>query len=452
MNPNKVFANAQLLMFNPICSDSAEVQKQYYWYLRKIVYNRKWNGKKYVKAQMTFYARALGVEGESETQTLKIEYDLLRKYYFSLPFDLAAIIAFDAKLLQSSKFVEATRQIIGDLCLTSKEAQLIHASVQMTLGFRGAWEKIRQSSVYIDYSDYYNRVHDNMQFVQKKLYGMLITATMSAGKSSFINALVGQSVNRVQNMACTSKIHSIIAKPLDDGCTCEYDDEIVFDAGAEELLNDNENNSSSTIYVSTYFHGMLGGHRLVIHDSPGVNSSENIDHMTVAHQMICSKKYKLLIYVLNATQLGTNDDEEHLKYVASQVGKIPVMFVMNKIDSLVSEDEVIEDVVKHQREFLISKGFQNPIICPVSSRAAYLAKKDMSGVLSRMESRELTSYMDKFEFASLAPYYEQTFGVFHVADNEDEVLQLLKNCGMSYIENIICYLSEGGKINGTGIC
>ena len=45
------------------------------------------------------------------------------------------------------------------------------------------------------------------------------------------------------------------------------------------------------------------------------------------------------IYVMNSTQLATNDEDEHLEFVKSTIGRTPVIFVMNKIDSYNLEEE-----------------------------------------------------------------------------------------------------------------
>ncbi|HEY8420109.1 MAG TPA: hypothetical protein VIL05_00005 [Thermoclostridium sp.] len=43
-------------------------------------------------------------------------------------------------------------------------------------------------------------------------FSVLVSATMSAGKSTLINALIGKTVNRTMNDACTAKLHFIFDK------------------------------------------------------------------------------------------------------------------------------------------------------------------------------------------------------------------------------------------------
>lgn len=278
---------------------------------------------------------------------------------------------------------------------------------------------------------------ENAEFFRKIPMNILVTANMSAGKSTFINALVGKNISLSQNMACTSKIHSIFSKPYEDGYVYEYDYDLVTDAGKEELLSDNELNLSDRLSVGTYYNGMLGGCRLIIHDSPGVNYSEDSKHREMTENWIKGNNYELLIYIMDATQLRTTDDKRHLNFVRNNAKNIPVLFVVNKIDAYNLEDEDVEETLKAQKKYLEGIGFRDPILCPVSSRAAYLAKKYMTGAMTRGELRELDNLVIKFEEMKLAKYYRESFPKIQISDVAKEELQLLKNSGMSYIEQII---------------
>ena len=268
---------------------------------------------------------------------------------------------------------------------------------------------------------------------------------MSAGKSTFINSLIGKYVCLSQNMACTSKIHSIINKPFEDGFSYEYDHDLVMTAGKEELLNDNELNTSDKIIVATLFCGILSEERIVMNDSPGVNFSGDIEHKTITDKLIKGRKYDLLIYVMNSTQLATNDEDEHLEFVKQTIGRKPIIFVLNKIDAYNTEEENVFDTIQRQREYLIKKGFKNPIVCPLSARAGYLSKQFCTGLLTRSEERELYNYVDKFEQMQLTKYYDDNFPKVRVFNREREEEQLLKTCGLAYVEQIIREYVRGGK-------
>ena len=57
--------------------------------------------------------------------------------------------------------------------------------------------------------DYIKLWKENNNFNNQKEKKVLITATMSAGKSTLINALIGKKISKVTNEACTEKLHYI---------------------------------------------------------------------------------------------------------------------------------------------------------------------------------------------------------------------------------------------------
>lgn len=51
--------------------------------------------------------------------------------------------------------------------------------------------------------------------------------------------------------------------------------------------------------------------RITINDSPKVNFSGDSEHKLIADRLIKGRRYNLLVYVMNSTQLATNDEQEH---------------------------------------------------------------------------------------------------------------------------------------------
>lgn len=295
------------------------------------------------------------------------------------------------------------------------------------------------------YSELMDCWRKNRGFLLQPWTRFLVTANMSAGKSTFINALTGKNISLSQNIACTSKIHFIISKPFEDGFTFEFDHALVLNAGKDELLNDNDLNSSDNILVSTYYNGLLGGKKLLFYDTPGVNYSGEIHHKEMTRQLLALGDYEVILYVMDGTQLRTEDEAEHLKYVCQHVKQRTVLFILNKIDAFNPEEENIYEIVKNQKKYLEEAGFMNPRICPISSKAAYLAKKSYIEKMTRMERRELDALIFKFEQMKLPEYYKKSFSNIYISDMKDEAMQLQKNCGLAYVEKIVAALTTGGK-------
>lgn len=438
---------SHIIQKNPIVKANIDIRKQYLNLLEKYLRTGGWNRLKYVKAQMSLYENLL-IEGEllNSDSIYKLEY-----YKHFILFDLLNILGFESKYIYSDKMKSVINTYTIDFPDMKNEKEIIN---KVMCCFRN-YKKLNEIEEYFPMAEeveYIESIYDNLIFKNKKVSNLMITANMSAGKSTFINALTGKYISLSQNMACTSKIHSIIGKPFNDGYIYKYDHDLTLMANKEELLNNNELNQSNKVIVSTYYDGNLGGKRIVINDSPGVNFSCNSEHKNITNKLIKSKKYNILVYLMNATQLGTNDEDEHLEFVRKNIGKKPVIFIINKIDTFNIEEENVMSAIKKQYEYIESKGFKNPIVCPVSSRAGYIAKISKYGKLSRVENRELYNYIDKFEQMKLMDYYNKHFPNIKIKDSKDENTQLLKTCGLSYVEKIIKVITEGGKINGTNLC
>lgn len=407
---NDIFSNAWLKNYQTLSGKSKQL-------LRKQPYKLGLNKEKLVKKRNTFRARKA----------------ILCRYRYTFVVDCLFLCAF----LDEKKGLK----VLSELKLHFSTCHYVMLDMLFSVLYH---DKPLCGDIWV-IVDLIDSWRENAEFLRKAPMNILVTANMSAGKSTFINALVGKNISLSQNMACTSKIHSIYSKPYEDGYVYEYDYDLVTDAGREELLSDNERNHSDWLSVGTYYNGILGGCRLIMHDSPGVNYSEGNKHREMTEYWIKENNYELLIYIMDATQLRTTDDKRHLEFVRNNVRNVPVLFVVNKIDAFDLEDEDVKDALNTQRKYLEEMGFQNPILCPVSSRAAYLAKKHMTGEMTRGELRELNNLVIKFEEMELAKYYSELFPKIQIPDDKKEEFQLLKNSGMSYIEQIIMLSYNGGK-------
>jgi len=428
------FAISQLLPFHPILQEEASAQIQYFLYLKKCISLLRWNRRKYTVAQLDYYRHTLCRQQENIARSQLMPF--ASQFCFLLAFDLAIMTGRQSRLFGTKRLAAILAQISSDFHLNAQSAALLRSCFEAAFGREKAWQKVLRSKWNRAFADYLNRAKENMDFLNVPPYHILTTATMSAGKSTLMNALTGKNISRTQNMACTSKIHTIIAKPFEDGVVSEDDHDLHIDASQDNLLDDHEDNRSGEILVSTYFHGSLGGQRLILFDSPGVNSSDNPEHALISQRILKSRKYQLLLYVLNATQLGTTDEESHLRMVRQQIGNAQIFFVLNKADALLTEDESVYASIQRQEKFLQGIGFREPIICPLSSKAAYLVKKSLTAELSRREQRELDLLTYEFEDDPIAAYYEQQLGIAPLSGVE-QGNDLLANSGFLYFEKMI---------------
>lgn len=436
-------AMAQIVIKNPIIKDVENIRKKYIDYLIKYLKLGGWDKRKYESSGLEAYKKIL-LDNKEIEQGHPIDF-----YQYYILFDVLHILGYPTKKIQISKINNLRKQHAADFI--NADPAIVKKIINSVQGEDIRLTNLKNIKALSNEYHYIDIVRKNILFRKHNPFVIMVTATMSAGKSTFINSIIGKYVCLSQNMACTSKIHSIINKAYEDGYSTEYDHDLIMTAEKEELLNDNKENLSNVIYVATNFIGKLNNSRIIVNDSPGVNFSGDQEHQKIANQLIKRRKYGLLIYVMNATQLGTNDEDKHLDFVKQTIGRRRIIFVVNKVDSFDPDEENIEEIISRQTTYLKGKGFENPIVCPVSSRAGYLSKKSQLGTLTRSEERELYNFVDKFDKLKLDHYYYKEFPNIEVEDNHKEEVQLQKTCGLLFIEELIKQYAQGGKKDGTNL-
>lgn len=291
-----------------------------------------------------------------------------------------------------------------------------------------------------------------------------VVATMSSGKSTFINAMLGQDLLPAANEATTATIAHI------------FDDKTQGDAFYGERFDSNGNliEHNDAVDLATMkawnadsetktikLHGNIraikenNNVRLVLTDTPGPNNSQDPEHQRTTIGFIQdSKRNPLIIYVLNATQLGTNDDAQLLRLVADTMSKggkqskDRFLFVVNKMDMFDPErGENIEEALNRVKNYLEENGIHDPNIYPVSARMAYLLRSQ-SKLTSKEQLEKTYMAVALCDVPSMAfPQYMPDSSTVSSASREqaenDEALQdktmsnALFNSGITVVEAVI---------------
>lgn len=436
---------SQIILANPIVNDNAKIKSEYIGRLKSYLAIICGKTPLYENAVIALYEKLL-----SNNERAKKRHEIGFYKYFIL-FDLIHILGYKTDKISQAKLDKVKNKYLSDFPNRWNSDEWFQRIIRSVRGSTARLTNLEKNEDLANEVEYIGLIKRNLRFMRKEPYGIVVTANMSAGKSTFINALTGKRVSLTRTMACTGKVHTIINKSYEDGFSYEYDHDLSLDAGSDRLLNDNEHNLTDTIVAAVHFNGILGKERIIVNDSPGVNFSGNEQHKLIADKLIKDHNYNLLIYVMNATQLATDDENAHLEFVKKAVGNIPVLFIINKIDSLIVEEDDIQGIIYRQTKFLEKKGFKDPIVCPVSAKAGYLSKKFVSDGLSKIEEREIYNYVDKFDRMKLTDYYAKSFKSIKIPDPTREEERLLKICGFAYVERIIKSFITGGQINGTGL-
>lgn len=274
----------------------------------------------------------------------------------------------------------------------------------------------------------------NRNFSKSQIHKYIVTANMSAGKSTLINALVGKSLAKTSQEVCTSNICYLYNKPYEDGRIHLQNSEFTNNATPKELESISWEFKTS---IASYFTGIDDiDRRLCIIDTPGVNSAINRNHGRISRQALKCEEYEKVIYVLNANKLGTDEEIAHLKWISDNVPKDKVIFVLNKLDDFKIVDDNILASIEGVKRDLILIGFENPVVCPISAYFALLIKMKANGnEFTEDEMDEYLLYIKKFRKTSydLSKYYD---GIYEeVCDNE--IVAMSKKCGLYGLEKIL---------------
>ena len=295
-------------------------------------------------------------------------------------------------------------------------------------------------------------------------FEIAVVATMSSGKSTLINAMLGRELLPARNEATTATIAKIYDEDGMPNFTAEVrsvggkiiqtfdnftpaDMDAVNSAGnIEKYEGDCPEDRPSTIEIHGDIVGIDSNNmRLVLSDTPGPNNSRTQEHKEHTHSLL-HKEYKpMILYVLNATQIATNDDNALLKSVAEAMkaggrqSNERFMFILNKADAFdpgKGEGEKLENVIKTVKEYLAKHDIFEPRIFPVSALMAKVIRQYINkDTLTETEEDEIlpkyTSFIKReykhFEkYASLSNYCKNL---------QDEMLEKAK--GNPYEEALI---------------
>lgn len=229
---------------------------------------------------------------------------------------------------------------------------------------------------------------------RKNDFDMAVVATMSSGKSTLINALLGCDLLPAANDATTAKITRIHDNDESKGFTVECHDRqgnliVEKQMVAPELL-DTYNQDSRVFYIDLDgdIPGISGSMlRLNILDTPGPNNSATQEHRDVTNTVLHDKERQpIILYVMDSTKPEDESDAALLKDIAETIkrgGKQTqerFVFVMNKADMIdEAEDGKLSDVLRRRQSYLQRCGIEATQIIPVSANAAKLLRMQQSG-------------------------------------------------------------------------
>ena len=209
-----------------------------------------------------------------------------------------------------------------------------------------------------------------------------VVATMSAGKSTLINALLRQKLMPAKQEACTATITEIkdndgecfMAKVYDaNGNLIQTYPELSFEI--MEALNSNPEVSKIRAEGNIPFVSAEDV-ALVLVDTPGPNNSRDPEHKAATYRMLSESSKTVVLYILNATQLAVNDDYNLLSHVADSMkvggkqSRDRFIFVVNKLDDFKKGEDSVDAAIAKVRDYLRDNDIENANIYPASALTA----------------------------------------------------------------------------------
>lgn len=243
-----------------------------------------------------------------------------------------------------------------------------------------------------------------------------VMAPMSSGKSTFLNALIGKDILPSENAACTSKIFEIINnKKLKNGefeyRTVENSTPLTEWTPLEESILKNLNNDSLNKNIKIEIAGNIDflsneNYNIRLIDTPGPNNSNNRNHRIESLNFIKNDNDCIILYILDATNLTTNDSGIYLEEIADFLNKNEknkylsekIIFILNKFDELSPSKNEDCKIFEEAITFLKSKQIKNPKIFPISSILVKSLRKGIELLKEEDLNDELYEELENFNY------------------------------------------------------
>ena len=189
---------------------------------------------------------------------------------------------------------------------------------------------------------------------------------MSAGKSTLINALIGQELSFTKKAACTATVMDFYSSPVYHP---KYN---VFDEQGEKLnlsapqVRKTSEERKTPLSVAGYFNSEVGKYKIRLIDTPGVNSFLNPAHKQITRDELRNNEHDVIVYVIPVENYGSEGDFAHLSFIH----KCKIWennFAVNMMDSCDFEDDDIEEIISNVSEpfdrYRIYRSYRMPYVC-----------------------------------------------------------------------------------------
>ena len=238
-------------------------------------------------------------------------------------------------------------------------------------------------------------VHSAGRLIQQEQYDVVVCGEVKKGKSSFINALMGDQVLPVATKEATCQVFRVLNSEVE-----EYN--LVFTDGTKKPISRKElSRYGSQVDADLYGDPIMDGHQLdyieVKHPIPALPKSvalvdtPGIGAVYAAHEQITRnylRKASAVIFIMSPENPLVKEERDFIESILKETNQ--VMFVMTKMDDY--DENVIDRMICRNMEILApytSKIVSGKIkIQPVSSTLLFDATKEKDDIMFAMSNFE----------------------------------------------------------------
>lgn len=328
-------------------------------------------------------------------------------------------------------------------------------------------------------------IEASFQALNEQKFQVAVIAAMKAGKSTFLNALIGVDILASETEACTVCRTDIRPISSDKAPQLfEYRESqttpVLIAEGSTELIREEfrkrtheirlTNNKDKTIRFELRHSieaignlSALKGFTLV--DTPGPNEWDSAGFNTIELKKTALQALRtcdVILFILDYTSFKDNTNSEMLRdlieqrseFLSRNTGKI--YFILNKVDRKAQKDRSIGEIVDSLKKDLIGFGIPHPIIYTTSAWQALLSKLIQSKLANKDHRTDfkdffLARYFSEDEdgnvivpkLADVAPKALEDSGI---KDIEESILQaVVRNSGWILLSEVLAKLDKAAK-------
>ncbi len=256
-------------------------------------------------------------------------------------------------------------------------------------------------------------------------FSVAVIATMSSGKSTTLNAMLGVPLLPSKNEACTATVCEI--EDIDgmedfkaraiktNGETTEWENIQCED----RKLSEWNNAEVETIEIQGDFpHIDNYKDKIKFYDTPGPNNSTDKTHSKITNNILSSSDYGFIVCVMNASQFGVTGERKLLEDIKTNIKKkyleTKIVFAVNKINDLDLERENLDELIVNIEKYLSDEiGFKSPTIIPVNSLLSLNIRKIIN---SHKNNKPLEfSFRKQKQLCREIEYYQEFKGKYSYA-------------------------------------